>query len=86
MSETCPEPVRPWREIAEEVTTEADSDKVLELSQELVAALEKENKPHLQHTPEHGGTGPQEVSVGRQVWSIFDPRPQSGYRCTKWRF
>jgi hypothetical protein len=35
---------RPWREIAEEVSTEHDSSKVAELSEELIRALDKENK------------------------------------------
>ena len=36
---------RPWREIAEEVSTESDSDKVAELSEELIKALDKQS-PH----------------------------------------
>jgi len=45
MSENRPNPNRPWREIAEEVSTECDSDKVAELSQELIKALDKQS-PH----------------------------------------
>ena len=44
MAEDRSKPGRPWREIAEEVSTERDSDKVAELSQELIQALDKENK------------------------------------------
>jgi len=53
MAEDRPQSGRPWREIAEEVTTECDSDKILELSQELAKALDKENKHPPQQTPEH---------------------------------
>ena len=45
MAEDRPNPDRPWREIAEEVSTECDSDKVAELSQELIKALDKQS-PH----------------------------------------
>lgn len=45
MSENRPNPNRPWREIAEEVSTECDCDKVAELSQELIKALDKQS-PH----------------------------------------
>lgn len=45
MSENRPNPNRPWREIAEEVSTECDFDKVTELSQELIKALDKQS-PH----------------------------------------
>lgn len=45
MSEGRPSPDKPWREIAEEVSTECDSDKVAELSQELIKALDKPS-PH----------------------------------------
>lgn len=38
---------RSWREIAEEVSTESDWDKVAELSQELIKALDKQSP----HTP-----------------------------------
>ena len=53
MPEDRPKPDRPWREIAGEVANEVDPDKVLELSQELVNALDKENnQPPQQHMPE----------------------------------
>ena len=45
MPEHRPNPDRPWRDIAEEVSTECDSDKVAELSQELIKALDKQS-PH----------------------------------------
>ena len=45
MAEDHLKPDRPWREIAEEVWTESDSDKVAELSQELIKALDKQ-APH----------------------------------------
>ena len=48
MAEDHPKPDRSWREIAEEVSTESDSDKVAELSQELIKALDKKSP----HTPE----------------------------------
>jgi len=51
--EERPKPDRPWREIAEEVATKCDSDKVVELSQELLRALEKEKQLSRQ-TPERG--------------------------------
>ena len=35
MAEDCPKPDRPWRVIAQEVSTERDSDRVAELSEEL---------------------------------------------------
>ena len=55
MPDDRPKPDRPWREIAGEVANELDSDKVLELSQELVNALDKENnQPPQQLMPEHG--------------------------------
>lgn len=43
MPENRPNPNRPWPEIAEEVSTECD--KVAELSQELIKALDKQS-PH----------------------------------------
>ena len=42
---------KPWREIAEEVLTEGDAEKVVELSNQLIEALDKESKP--QRVPEH---------------------------------
>lgn len=45
MSEDPPTPDRPWREIAEEVSTECDSDKIAELSEELIQSLDKQS-PH----------------------------------------
>ena len=45
MAEDHPKPDRSWREIAEEVSTESDSDKVAELSQELIKALDKQSPP-----------------------------------------
>jgi hypothetical protein len=45
MSENRPNPNRPWREIVEEVAKECDSDKVAELSQELIKALDRQS-PH----------------------------------------
>ena len=45
MSKDRPNPDRPWRDIAEEVSEECDSDKVAELSQELIKALDKQS-PH----------------------------------------
>jgi len=51
MAEDHLKPDRPWREIAEEVSTEADSDKVAELSLELIKALDKQSS----HTPERDG-------------------------------
>ena len=51
MAEDSPKPDRRWREIAEEVSRECDSNKVPELSQELIKALDKESK-HLPHTRE----------------------------------
>jgi len=54
MPEDHLKPSRPWREIAGEVANEVDPDKVLELSQELVNALDKEkNQPLHQRRPEH---------------------------------
>ena len=44
MAEDCPKPDRPWRVIAEEVSKEADSDKIAELSEELIDALDKQTK------------------------------------------
>lgn len=44
MSEDRLNPHRPWRNIAEG-STECDSDKVAELSQELIKALDKQS-PH----------------------------------------
>jgi len=49
MVEDHPKPERPWREIAEEVSTESDSEKVAELSQELIKALDEQSP----HAPEH---------------------------------
>lgn len=49
MAEDQQKPDRPWREIAEEVSTESDSDKVAELSQELIKALDKQSP----HAPKH---------------------------------
>jgi hypothetical protein len=46
-----PKPERSWREIAEEVSTECDSDKLTGLSQELINALDKEAKQKPQQTP-----------------------------------
>ena len=42
MAETRPTPKRSSCEIADEVSTERDSDKVAELSEELIQALDKE--------------------------------------------
>jgi hypothetical protein len=54
MPEDCPKPDRRWREIAGEVATEGDPDKVIELSEELLKALDKKNnRSPQQHTPEH---------------------------------
>jgi hypothetical protein len=53
MPEDRPKPDRPWREIAREVATEGDPDKVIELGQELVKALDqKNNQSPLQHDEE----------------------------------
>ena len=41
MAEDCPKPDRPWRVIAQEVSTERDSDRVAELSEELIKALDR---------------------------------------------
>ena len=38
-----------WREIATKVSKEPDSDKVAELSQELIKALDEETKEKLEH-------------------------------------
>ncbi|HKR82579.1 MAG TPA: hypothetical protein VJS37_00315 [Terriglobales bacterium] len=38
------QPERPWREIAEEVSTEHDPNKVVELSEELIHALDGGNQ------------------------------------------
>jgi len=38
-----------WREIAAKVSNEPDSDKVAELSQELIKALDKDTKEKLEH-------------------------------------
>jgi hypothetical protein len=40
MAEDCPKPDRPWRVITEEVSKQADSNKITELSEELIAALD----------------------------------------------
>jgi hypothetical protein len=48
MAEDRPTPERSWREIAAEVSTECDPDKLAGLSQELIRALDKETKPHSQ--------------------------------------
>jgi hypothetical protein len=45
VAEDRPTSGKPRREIAEEVSTECDSDKVAELSQELIQALDKQS-PH----------------------------------------
>lgn len=45
MSEDRSNPNRPWRRLAGEVSTECASDKVAELSQELIKALDKQS-PH----------------------------------------
>jgi uncharacterized membrane protein YcjF (UPF0283 family) len=50
MAEDRPKPERTWRQIAEEVSTESDSDKVTKLSQELIKALDKEAKRQLLQT------------------------------------
>lgn len=42
MTEGSPKPQRAWREIAQEVSKEHDSDKVAELSEELIEALDKQ--------------------------------------------
>jgi hypothetical protein len=51
-----PKPDRSWREIAGEVANEGDPGKVIELSQELVKALDKKNnrspQQHTQHADE----------------------------------
>ena len=44
MEEDGTKPERPWRDIAEEVSKEHNSDKVVELSDELIRALDKETK------------------------------------------
>lgn len=44
MEEDGTKPARPWREIAEEVSKENDSDKVAQLSNELIQALDKQNQ------------------------------------------
>jgi hypothetical protein len=36
------QPEKPWREIAEEVSQERDSDKIFELTEALLQALDKE--------------------------------------------
>jgi len=53
MAEDCPKPDRPWRVIAQEVSTERDSDKVAELSEELIKALENDAEHPSQQTPQH---------------------------------
>ena len=45
MAADRPTSYKPRREIAEEVSTECDSDKVAELSQELIKELDKQS-PH----------------------------------------
>jgi hypothetical protein len=48
MAEDGPKRDRSWREIAEEVSIERDLDKVTELGQELINALDKQSP-----SPEH---------------------------------
>jgi hypothetical protein len=45
-----PKPERSWRDIAKEVSTEYDSDKVAELSQELIEALVRQDEQRLEQT------------------------------------
>ena len=51
MTESCPKPEKPWREIAEEVAKEHDSDKVAELSQQLIEAQEYSRRS--ERVPKH---------------------------------
>jgi len=44
MAVNHPKPERPWREIARELSTEYDSDKILELCQELNRALDNDSR------------------------------------------
>ena len=44
-----------WREIAAKVSKEPDSDKVAELSQELIKALDKDTKEKLEHVTKQKG-------------------------------
>ena len=48
MPDDHPKADRDWREIAEQVSKEHDSGKVAELSEELLKALEKEEKQPLE--------------------------------------
>ena len=52
MLEDHPKPDKSWRQIAEEAATEGDSDKLLELSRELVEALDEQTNHQPQQTPE----------------------------------
>ena len=51
MTEGSPKPERPWREIAEEVSQEHDSDKVAALTQQLIDALKHAKRS--ERMPEH---------------------------------
>ena len=61
MAADRPTSYKPRREIAEEVSTECDSDKVAELSQELIKELDKQSP----HAPERDKkAGPQKAGSG----------------------
>jgi len=84
MADNHPNPDRPWREIAEEVTSESDSDKVIELSEELVKALTKQQP---QQTPEHDEENrPAGARLRGTPMEHFNLKAQIGYPCTKWRY
>ena len=51
-------PLRPWKEIAAEVCRETDTRRVLELSNELDAALEAQTSAYRPASPKVNGSDP----------------------------
>jgi hypothetical protein len=56
------QPQRPWREIAEEVCKVHDSSKVVELTEELIHALDGEAKQRTQGGTQRDEKGPHEAA------------------------
>ena len=74
MAEDCPKPERPWRVIAEEVSKEVDPNKIAELSEELIEAIDRHTgqlAPMPNREEQQGPQGGLEVRHGELPFQQF---------------
>ena len=57
------QPEKPWRELAEEVSQELDSDKIVELTEALIHALDEEVQQRADQMAQIGKEKPRRQSV-----------------------